>query len=93
MGSIEDLLRVNELEPVANETKAKADGASLVRILNRMIRTFKGQSNASRTESTEESKTEETKRERSRSRGKENQENSGPKSMGDIQCKFQADSR
>ena len=42
VGTIEDLLRVNELEPVPNETKAKTDGASLVRILNRMFRTYKG---------------------------------------------------
>ena len=31
----------NELELIQSETKAKTDGASLVRIMNRMIRTFK----------------------------------------------------
>lgn len=39
--NIEELLKANELEPsptAATELKAKTDGASLVRILNRMIR-------------------------------------------------------
>ena len=72
--SLEDLLRVNELEPIANEWKAKTDGASLVRIMNRMLRTFKtrfdGQTMATHNESTEESKTE-VKRDRSRSRSRD----------------------
>ena len=83
--SIEDLLRVNELEPIANEWKAKTDGASLVRILNRMLRTFRtrfeGQALATQNESTEESKTE-VKRDRSRSRSRDNNEST------DGKCNF-----
>ena len=72
----------NELELIKSETKAKTDGASLVRILNRMIRTYK---TAQRTtppmtnnfnESTEESKVDCSKQgARSRSRSQEAQEN------------------
>lgn len=76
--SIEDLLRIHELEPLPNqatEMKAKLDSASLVRVLNRMIRTYKtrfdGQGMATNNESTEESKTE-VKRDRSRSRSRDN---------------------
>ena len=83
--SIEELLRVHELEPIANqalELKAKSDGASLVRILNRMLRTvktrFDGQGMAANNESTEESKTE-VKRDRSRSRSRDNQESTDGK--------------
>lgn len=85
MASLEDLLKVNELEPIANEWKAKTDGASLVRVLNRMLRTFKakfdGQGLATNNESTEESKTE-VKRDRSRSRSRDNQEST------DGKCSF-----
>ena len=41
VGTLDELLMANELEQIPSETKAKTDGASLVRILNRMIRTFK----------------------------------------------------
>lgn len=66
---IADLLRVNELEPIAaqaNEPRAKSEGASLVRVLNRMIRAAKGQDVASKGDSTEESK-DGVRRSRSRS--------------------------
>lgn len=57
---IEDLLRVNELELIeaqASDPKAKFVSASLVRVLNRMIRAYKtGQGIAVNSESTEESK-------------------------------------
>lgn len=80
--SLDELLKVNELEPIANEWKAKTDGASLVRILNRMLRThkarFDGQGLATNNESTEESKTE-VKRDRSRSRSRDNQESTDGK--------------
>ena len=79
VATIDDLLRVNELEPITaspSEMKAKTDGASLVRVLNRMIRSYKarfdGQGMALNNESTEESKTE-VKRDRSRSRERDNQ--------------------
>lgn len=81
-GSLEELLKLNELEPIANDTKAKTDGASIVRILNRMIRTaktrFDGQGMANTNESTEESKTE-VKRDRSRSRSRDGQESTDGK--------------
>lgn len=82
-GTIEELLKVNELEPILNEWTAKTNGASLVRILNRMIRTYKtrfeGQGLATNNESTEESKTE-VKRDRSRSRSRDNQDSTDGKS-------------
>ena len=79
VSSITELLAVHELEPIAaqaNELAAKTQGASLVRILNRMIRTFKtrfdGQGMATNNESTEESKIEmKRQRDRSRSRSRE----------------------
>ena len=78
--SIEELLKANELEPIVGESKAKTDGASLVRILNRMVRSFKtrleGQGMAH--ESTEDSKPE-GKRERSRSRERDNNESTDGK--------------
>lgn len=52
---IADLLRVNELEGLAaaaSEPRAKADGASLVRVMNRMVRAAKGQDLASKGDST-----------------------------------------
>ena len=83
--NIEELLKANELEPsptAATELKAKTDGASLVRILNRMIRShktkFDGTGMAATNESTEESKTE-VKRDRSRSRSRDNQESTDGK--------------
>ena len=84
-GSLDELLKANELEQIAGEQKAKTDGASLVRILNRMIRTFKtrleGQAMATN-ESTEESKTElGQKRERSRSRDRDGQESTDGKCL------------
>ena len=82
VSTLEELLMANELELIKSETKAKTDGASLVRILNRMIRTYK---TAQRTptpltnnfnESTEESKVDCSKQgARSRSRSQEAQEN------------------
>ena len=77
VATIEELLKANDLEAsptAATDLRAKTDGASLVRILNRMIRThktrFDGQNMAANNESTEESKTE-VKRDRSRSRSQE----------------------
>ena len=75
VSSLEELLIANELELIRSETKAKTDGASLVRILNRMIRSFKTQKAqpmvlTNFNESTEESKME-VKRGRSRSRSQE----------------------
>lgn len=92
--SLDELLKANELESISSEWQAKTDGASLVRILNRMIRTFKakfeGQAFVNNNESTEESKTE-VKRDRSRSRSREAQAstdaagaNKEPKSLGDV---------
>ena len=85
VSTIEELLKANELELSENsatELKAKTDGASLVRILNRMIRThktkFDGTGMAANNESTEESKTE-VKRDRSRSRSRDNQESTDGK--------------
>lgn len=81
VSTLDELLMANELELIQSETKAKTDGASLVRILNRMIRTFKtsktggsGQGSMIMTnynESTEESKME-VKRGRSHSPDHEN---------------------
>lgn len=83
VSTIVELLRANDLEPNEDKWRAKTDGASLVRILNRMIRTFKGRSTAGglkpdgpsslgvNNESTEESKTELVKRDRSRSRSRD----------------------
>mmetsp|Transcript_42306 Transcript_42306/g.55749 ORF Transcript_42306/g.55749 Transcript_42306/m.55749 type:complete len:249 (+) Transcript_42306:469-1215(+) len=98
VSTIEELLRVHELEPISSgdsELKAKSDGASLVRVLNRMIRTFKtrfdGQGMATLNESTEESKPDVKRRSRSRSR--ENMmstdaaaatQSGEPKSIGDV---------
>lgn len=83
VATIEELLKVYELEPIANEYRAKTDGASLVRVLNRMIRSFKtkfeGQGMATNNESTEESKTE-LKRDRSRSRSRDQQMSTDGKS-------------
>ena len=41
VSTLDELLAANELELIQSETKAKTDGASLVRILNRMIRTHR----------------------------------------------------
>ena len=76
--NIEELLKANELElsaTAATELKAKTDGASLVRILNRMIRSHlaKFDGMAATNESTEESKTE-VKKDRSRSRSRDKEE-------------------
>lgn len=75
VSNLDELLIANELELIRSETKAKTDGASLVRILNRMIRSFKTQKAqpmvlTNFNESTEESKME-VKRGRSRSRSQE----------------------
>lgn len=96
VATIEELLKANDLEAsptAATDLRAKTDGASLVRILNRMIRThktrFDGQNMAANNESTEESKTE-VKRDRSRSRSQEKSTdaaNAGPKSIGDVSFK------
>ena len=75
--SMSELLKANELEPIQGETKAKTDGGSLVRILNRMIRAHKTRfevqslTTMNNNESTEESKTD-IKQGRSRSRSREN---------------------
>ena len=81
VSDINELLRVHELEPIASqqqELRAKSNGASLVRVLNRMIRTYRtyaGYSGAgyqaTYNESTQESKVE-FKRDRSRSRSPKN---------------------
>ena len=76
--NIDELLKANELElsaTAATELKAKTDGASLVRILNRMIRSHlaKFDGMAATNESTEESKTE-VKKDRSRSRSRDKEE-------------------
>merc|ERR1711976_536963 len=98
VSSITELLAVHELEPIAaqaNELAAKTQGASLVRILNRMIRTFKtrfdGQGMATNNESTQDSKTDSKRRDRSRSPDGGNQSDqtaaagSGePKSLSDV---------
>ena len=74
VSSIAELLTVHELEPIAaqeSELRAKSDGASLVRILNRMIRSAKtggsGQGMATNNESTQDSKNDSKRRDRSRS--------------------------
>lgn len=51
VGTLEELLRINELELIANENKAKTDLTSMIRIINRMIRMFKEQGMAKKTES------------------------------------------
>ena len=91
VSSIPELLAVHELEPIAaqeTELRAKSDGASLVRILNRMIRTFKTrydvQGMTTNNESTEESKTEVKKRERSRSGSREKHEPNEGKSYSSL---------
>ena len=71
VSSIPELLAVHELEPIAaqeTELRAKSDGASLVRILNRMVRSSKthGQGMAAN-ESTQDSKNDSKRRDRSRS--------------------------
>ena len=71
VSSISELLAVHELEPIAaqdTELRAKSDGASLVRILNRMVRSSKtpGQGMAAN-ESTQDSKNDSKRRDRSRS--------------------------
>ena len=76
--SLYELLRAIELEPIEGETRAKTDGGSLVRILNRMIRTHKARydqamcTSNNNNESTMESKADrKSGRSRSRSREKE----------------------
>ena len=41
--TLEELLKANHLEPTEDKTKAKTDLASIVRGLNRMIRSYKNQ--------------------------------------------------
>ena len=80
VSTLEELLLANELDLIKSETKAKTDGASLVRILNRMIRTYKTQkasqlltmsTMANFNESTEESKADYKQIIRERSRSQE----------------------
>ena len=76
--SLEEMLVAYELNPNDAETKCKTDGASLVRILNRMIRSYKtrveGHSlTVNNNESTEESKIS-IKQDRTRSRSRERQD-------------------
>jgi len=72
------MLVAYELNPNNAETKCKTDGASLVRILNRMIRSYKTRVEGhtltvNNNESTEESKIS-IKQDRTRSRSRERQD-------------------
>ena len=93
VSSIAELLTVHELEPIAaqeSELRAKSDGASLVRILNRMIRSAKtggsGQGMATNNESTQDSKNDSKRRDRSRS--PDNQESTDGKSFNTCNSIF-----